>query len=345
MILAERTTHITRLYLPLLAHTQPQIRSQAAMILLITYGDHALTYIRRLINDPDMQVRQDARIALLAISEITGHEIKLQPFRGIYIECLGRLRVYIGNHEMQSQDWVQADAGRAGKQKVAGVLAYLVHCGRRGASRKALGEAVWGDEPSASSMARTLTALRQALDNRTSGSGMLERALVIENDFCLLDPDICHTDVHMFERAYDLAVRHEQDYDLEQAAPLYTQVVQLYGGPYMADVLPGSGWSWQRREHLMSSFVLACERLAEYYYTHQKYNHCIEICSLAIDSDDAADDIVVWLLRAYAKEGRNNELRQLYRRYLRTTAIDPNSEAMQQDSVVQEYNRLGMIIE
>lgn len=312
------------------------------MILLVTYGDHALSSLRRLVNDPEPQVRQEARIALVAIAEITGREIKLQPFRGIYIECLGRLRVYVGSHEMQSKDWVQAEAGRAGWQKVLGVLAYLVHCGQRGTSRKALGEAVWGSAPSASSLARTLTALHQALDKYTVGSDALERVLVIGSDFCLLGPEHYQTDVQMFERAYDLGVQYEQDQGLALAVPLYTQVVQLYTGPYMTDVPRGSGWAWQRRQHLMSSFVLASERLAEYYYINRQYKRCIEMCLSAIDVDDVADDIIVWLMRAYAQEGRNAELKQIYRRYLRTMAIDPSDSGMQQDGVVQEYKRLGI---
>src|SRR4051794_22396498 len=97
-----------QLYLPLLAHHQHAVRQQACLIVLGTYGDRALTYLRRMTDDSDYEVRQSARLALLAMTEMTNQAIKVQSFRGMYIECLGRLRVYIGNHEIQHQDWAQS---------------------------------------------------------------------------------------------------------------------------------------------------------------------------------------------------------------------------------------------
>jgi DNA-binding SARP family transcriptional activator len=303
------------------------------------YGDRALTYLRRLIDDADPQVRQDARLALLSFAEATGRPIKLQPFRGIHIECLGRLRVYVGNYELQTQDWIQVEGGHAGWQKVQGTLAYLVHCGRRGTGRDTLGSAVWGSTPSPSGLARTLTALRQLL-GKHAGTEFVERALVFENDYCMLDPEYYHTDVRMFEHVFDMAVRQEQEQGLDLAAPLYLQAVQLYSGMYMADVRPGNGWSRQRREYLMNSFVLAAERMAEHHFEHQRYEQCIGVCQATLENDETADEIMVWLLRGYARLGHTAELRQAYRRYLRASAHDSADAAMRQDMVVQEYQRL-----
>jgi hypothetical protein len=53
-------TNLARPYLPLLANPQPLVRRQACLIMLGSYGDRALTYLRRLIDDVDPQVRQDA---------------------------------------------------------------------------------------------------------------------------------------------------------------------------------------------------------------------------------------------------------------------------------------------
>src|SRR5262249_50602999 len=96
--------NLVRLYLPLLAHHQPAVRQQACLIMLATYGERALTSLRRLVDDADLQVRQDARLALLAVAETTEQEVRLRPFRGMYVECLGRLRAYIGGHELQPED-------------------------------------------------------------------------------------------------------------------------------------------------------------------------------------------------------------------------------------------------
>src|SRR4051812_20069662 len=107
-----------RLFLPLLTDHQPAVRRQACLILLGTYGDRALTYLRRLTDDADLQVRQAARLALFAIAEITDSPLKAKPFRGLHIECLGRMRIYIGNHELRDSDWAEAEGGRPGARKL-----------------------------------------------------------------------------------------------------------------------------------------------------------------------------------------------------------------------------------
>jgi hypothetical protein len=167
-----------RLYLPLLNHSQAEVRRYACAILLGAHGTSALTALRCLLNDADPAVRQQARQGLHAIATISGNEIAEQPYHGIYIECLGQLRVWIGGRQILLRDWMQADSGRAGWRKVQGAFAYLVHRGRYGTSRKALGEAVWGGPVSAASLARTLTALRQTLAG-TDDAPLSERALTI----------------------------------------------------------------------------------------------------------------------------------------------------------------------
>jgi DNA-binding SARP family transcriptional activator len=310
------------------------------MILLGTYGQRALTYVRRLIDDADPQVRQNARLALLAIAEVTDLGVTFQPFRGMYVQCLGRMRVYIDNQEIQSQDWVQADHGRAGWQKVQAVFAYLIHSGRRGATRQAIGSAVWGGAFTPNSLSRTLATLRQTLI-KTCGQPFVEQALMIGGDYCMLDPAYYHTDMQLFEHTFETAARTERESGLELAAPIYSQAMNLYGGPYLADVAHGTGWSQQQRDQLMQHFLLAAARLAEHAYSQRQYRQCIAICTAALDTDESADDIIIWLMRAYAQEGRHAELEHVYRRYARAVRIELNDLNARQDTVVQVYQSLG----
>lgn len=339
--MALQQSNPARLYLPLLVDYQPAVRRQACLILLGAYGDRALTYLRRLADDADPQVRYDARLALLAIAELTDSALKAQPFRGMHVECLGRMRVYIGNYEMRDSDWTAAEGGRAGAHKLQGVLAYLIHCGRRGSSRAALGAALWEKGFSATSLSRTLSALRQTLKRHADNSFAVERALVIEKDHCLLDPDCYATDVMFFEQAYSQAARAEQEQSLEAAAPLYTHAIQLYFGPYMAGIPSANGWSRSRRNHLRSSFVIAAERLAEHAYAQGQYSQCIDMCALALDAEPDADEVVAWLLRAYAEAGLHADLEHAYRSYLHAAGLDADGAAGQSDIVVQLYQSLG----
>jgi len=330
-----------QLYLPLLAHHQHAVRQQACLIVLGTYGDRALTYLRRMTDDSDYEVRQSARLALLAMTEMTNQAIKVQSFRGMYIECLGRLRVYIGNHEIQHQDWAQSQSGRAGAQKVQAMLAYLVHCGRRGAHRAALGAAAWGGVFSDNSFARTLTSLQQVITMYANGSQDMEPALVVENDTCILDPQYYHTDVQLFERTFAQATEIEREQGLMQAVPMYWQAIQLYGGPYMADIASARAWCRQRRDYLMNSFVIATERVAEQAFAAQQFHKCIDICRVAIDADPTADEPVIWLMRAAAAAGQRPELEYAYCNYLRATGLDKQNIDRSQDMVAQVYKELN----
>lgn len=335
----ERTANLALLYLPLLTNQQPQVRQQACMILLATYGERALTYLRRLLADRDPEIRQQAMRALQVIAEVSGLKVELQPFRGMYIECLGSLRVYLDSREVQQQDWMQLEGGRAGWRKVQGVFAYLIHRGRSGATREELGEAVWDGPVSASSLSRTLTALRQMLAH-VGDSTFADRVLVVNRENLLLLPESYHTDVQLFERTFNMACHTENSQGLEAAQPLYAQAMRLYGGPYMADVPRSSDWSQERRDLIMNDFVITAERLAEYAYEQRRYLQCISLCQQALAADPSADDVMAWLLHAYAQLGLRFELEQAYRRYLAASAIDINSPEAPQDTVVQLYQDL-----
>jgi DNA-binding SARP family transcriptional activator len=329
---------IARLFLPLLVNDQPAVRHQACLIMLGTYGGSALTELRRLLDDPDVEVRQTARLALLAVAEVSDMGVRPHPFRGMMVACLGRLQVFVGNRELRQSDWAQADGGRAGWQKVQGMLAYLVHCGARGASRTALGAAVWGGSFSRASLARTLSVLQQALGGDDS-SAPGERALVIESDYCRLDPTAYATDVQLFEQAYTMAALLEQESGLAEAAPMYARAVQLYGGPYMAGVANAESWSRRRRDDLMGSFMIASERMAEHAYISGKYRQCEDICTQALDADPTADDVLCWLLRALAQAGRYGELERAYRAYLHALEVNQAGDGAS-DQAAPTYREL-----
>jgi two-component SAPR family response regulator len=330
------------LYLPLLTNPQPDVRQQACTILLGTYGKHALTYLRRLLDDPNPHLRDQARTALQAVSEITGIATKTEPFAGIYVECLGRLRVYVDNHEVRAEEWKQYEVGHAGWQRVQTCFAFLVHCGRRGATRATLSKAVGDTSAKPTGFSRMIGALQHMLASML-GAEFVERALVIGQDHYVLLPDYYHTDVQLFERAFELACHIEETHDLEAAQPIYTQAIRVYGGPYMIDIPRSAHWCQVHRDHLMSSFVIAAERVAEYFYIRQEYEKCVAVCSQALNVEEDDDDVVAWLLRAYSELGLPGELEHTYYHYLRVAAIKPDSAEGQQDTVVQTYQELNRI--
>jgi hypothetical protein len=87
--------------------------------------------------------------------------------------------------------------------------------------------------------------------------------------------------------------------------------------------------------------VIAAERLAEYAFDRGLYHQCIDTCAIALDADPAADDMVSWLLQAYAGAGLDADLEHAYRNYLHAAGLDALSAAGQRDDVVQLYQSLG----
>jgi DNA-binding SARP family transcriptional activator len=328
-----------RPYLTLLNHSDVEVRRQACAILLGTHGAQALTALRCLLDDPDAETRLQARQGLHAVAAISGGAVAEQPWQGIYVECLGQLRVWVGGRCIQPRDWRQPDNGRAGWRKVQGAFAYLVHRGRHGASRKALGQAVWGGPVSAASLARTLSALRQTLTG-LDGSPQIERALTLSGDQISLAADAYTSDAGFFEQTFEIACHTEDEQGLAAAAPLYAQALRLYTGPYMSDVAGSDEWGQRQRDHLIGNAVIAAERLAEHAYAEQRYRQCATICRQALEIDEAAEELSSWLLRAYDRLNLRHEIGQAYRSYLRAATVSPNEGEGRHNPVVRTYQEL-----
>jgi DNA-binding SARP family transcriptional activator len=336
--MGEHGANLIRLYLPLLNHPERDVSRQAYTVLLCSHGPDVVGALRRLTQDPDAQVRREAHLALQNIAAHGAGDAPAEPLRDIYVTCLGSLRLGVDGAVYETRAWASEDGGRAGWQKVQATFAFLVHSRPHSVNRRVLGEAVWGTATSASSLARTLTSLRQALA-RMCGEALAERLLLVGDDRCWLDPELFEVDVAVFERTYALASETEVAVGLRQAAPLYAQVMELYRGPYLSDVTPGSGWMYARRDLLNSYYLIAAERLAEDAYTRADYRRCILVCMQALGAEPTADDIVTWMLRAYARLGHYGELEYAFRSYVQAAGIDPATDASQ-DVVIKTYREV-----
>lgn len=327
----------TELYLPLLTHADPPVRRQASLLLLSTYGARGLTYLRRLLDAPEASVRDAARAALVTVAEASNLHVELQPFRGIYVLCLGTFQVFVNGREVMPEHWAQDSGGRGGARKTQGLFAYLVHRGRRGASRAEVAGAVWGCPVGPSSLSRALGGIRELLAQLGSPE-LAEQAIRLSRDHIALNPALYHSDADHFERTLDLASQREGQEGLDAAAPLYHQVVALYDGPYMEAVPRGCDWGYERRDLLANAYLIALERLAEHAYAQGSYRQCVAHCRRALAVDPRAEDLVTWLLKAYEGLGLPVDADQAYLRYLAAAEIDPLLEP--EDSVVRTYQAL-----
>jgi DNA-binding SARP family transcriptional activator len=336
----ERAANPILLYLPLLTHADAGVRRHACSIMLATYGERSLTLLRRLLDDPEPEIQRQAALALQAASEATGLRVELRPFRGIYVECLGDLRVFVNGREIRPEDWAQYDGGRAGARKVQGLFAFLIHCGAQGATHEAIGDAIWGGSVSQSSLARTLSSLRQVV-SRVGSPDIAERAISATRDLLRIDPAAYQTDAGTFERIFNQAYRAEMVDGLDTAVPLYQQARALYVGPYMSDIPRSSDWGQELRDLLMNDYVIATERLGEYEFAQHHFQRCVALCREGLEADPSADDLTCWALRSYAQLGMRVELDRTYQRYRAITSFGAATPSKEDDTVEALYLTLS----
>jgi DNA-binding SARP family transcriptional activator len=324
------------LFTPLLLHADPVVQRQSAQIFFISYGEEGLRQFQARIRQGDVDERRQVREALDCLARhIPARIATYVPFAGLQIDCLGIMRVWADGAPLLPQ-LGERDQGRAGAHKLRTVLAVLFEAGGRGITREALAEAVWGRTSEASGLARTLTSLRKLIST-TGGEELAEAVLMLSDSRCLLHPDYVRSDVAHFERLCTLAAETEEREGLAAAAGLYAQALELYRGPYMADVPTTWGALIERRSLLVGDYLNMSERLAEHNYTQGRFHACEQLCTQALAEDGAADDLTVWLLRAHAQIGHYAELEHAYQRYLRAARITPDAA---HDPVVQAYGAI-----
>jgi DNA-binding SARP family transcriptional activator len=332
-------TNPATLFLPLLTNPNLPVRQQAVLIYMGIFGPRSLTYLRRLLDNPDTEVRMRATHALRAVAELSHEPVWEQPFPAISIECLGRVRLYVGSDEVRIAEHVRQLNSAAGWQKVEATLAYLIHCGRRGATVAAIGAAVWGSATSTANVTRTLEALRRVIIN-VCGEELAARLIRQADDHWSLAADEYFSDVAVFEEALGRAYDAENARGRAAAADLYAQAFQLYGGPYMAGLLLDAPWARTRRAHLRDGYLIAAECLMEHNFGRERYRDCIEIGTAVFDADETADEVVAWLLRAHHQLGEWGQVEYLFRRYLNANHTDAHHAQEENDVVAETYAEL-----
>lgn len=327
-----------RLYLPLLTSANPEVRHQAFLIMASHHGRQAPAYLHGLLEDPEIETRNEAQVALQLLKEAGEAGVAPEPRGRLYIECLGRFRLQRGGREISHDDWLRHCEGRAGVQKAQSLLAYLIHCGRRGASRATLDSVIWARRGGAGRLSRTLSALKAVLGD--AGVPAPDGGLIISADHCALDPELYTSDDQSFERIFTIASEVELSQGLEAAAPFYRQAIQTYGGPYMVNIAGSLPWARARRDLLAGNFIIASERLAELAFQQRRYWQCIELCQAALEADRGAEELLCWLLRAHHALGQRADLEHSYRLYLRTLPADWDDSAARHDIVSITYREL-----
>lgn len=177
------------------------------------------------------------------------------------VYCLGELRVQ--RHDGTPVNWNAAKG--AATKKIKTLFAYLMECGKTGASMEQLADLLWPDaadgQKALGRLYHTVHALRAALEPDLT-NGRASRHLLIRDGRCfLLLPDETWVDATAFEQFCYRGERLIEAGDDDNALACYLAADKLYAGDLLADIplayaeRTDDDWCWSRRYWLQEMYL------------------------------------------------------------------------------------------
>ncbi len=154
-----------------------------------------------------------------------------------------------------------------------------------------------------------VSALRRSLNGDViseSGGGYI---LCTYQAYQLHPSVVLQTDVDEFQALYQAG---QQASDREKAMAFYEKACHLCTGPFLSEDLY-SDWSFIRREELSKTYVVMCDELAEFNLKIGNYQDATTWASAILKVDRCDEEAHRQLMRAFATQGRRNEVLRQYR--------------------------------
>lgn len=253
-----------------------------------------------------------------------------------HIHCLGQLRVFIGNQEV---NW-RMHGGAPKKTKT--LFAYLLQSGEKGAHADRIGELLWsGDGSEDTKRARlhhTVAMLRKTLGN--------PQAVVRIGEYYRLNPPRgSWIDIDTFEqlcrRALSLYKRGEDEASLR----VYTAAEQLYTGDLFEDlpleyVQPEQDdWCLPRRIWLREMALKVQYDFAKLLMRSQRTREALEHCNKALAIDPTSEGANAAAMKIFVAQGRTDAMHRQFRQYRQALATIGATEGAEITSLYRDLSR------
>jgi DNA-binding SARP family transcriptional activator len=221
----------------------------------------------------------------------------------LYITCFGHF-------EVRRSDPSSSPIDLCTNLKGLTILRYLITQPRHRETVDMLMAALWPEEApevAEHKLRVAISALRCSLNRdfvSESGGGYI----LCKGQAYQLNPSVqLHTDVDEFLTLYQAGQKAS---DSEARASYYEKACQLYRGPFLVEDVYAE-WSYFRREELMKTYIIMCDKLAEWNLQSQYYEAAAKWASAILQVDRCDEEAHRQLIRAYAAQGRRSEaLRQ-----------------------------------
>lgn len=234
-------------------------------------------------------------------------KVQLHPGYQLRLQLLGPFRAWRGREEIEAGSWK--------RQKARQLFLFLVTRRHIMMEREQITEQLW-PELSPDQAQRDFKIAYNALLNvlEPERGRNAPSAYVIRDGsrfgWCLtadvwLDVDAFETLVGQGDAVYRQ--------DVNRAAALYRQAMQLYQGEYLQEY-PYEEWCGEERERLSSMFLQMAERLATISVQHQAWEEAANVAQVILTHDDCWENAYRILMRAYMEQGeRGKAVRTYYR--------------------------------
>jgi LuxR family transcriptional regulator, maltose regulon positive regulatory protein len=228
-------------------------------------------------------------------SRSRGPERAAQPVR---VKTLGGFAVSVGSRGLEF--------GRKAPLRPLNLLKYLAAHGGHELPGVQVAGALWPDRPARpalGSLAVTIHRLRRLLG---------EPDAVSHRDGAIaLDARHVWCDAVAFERMLDQSARSARE---SERLRLTARAMALYRGDFLA----GEGrhdWVTSARERLRERFVLACAAQGERFAAAARWDEARACFQRGLEVDEAAEDLCLGLMTAYAALGQPLTAATVFRRF------------------------------
>jgi DNA-binding SARP family transcriptional activator len=253
-----------------------------------------------------------------------------------HVHCLGRLRVFIGNRQV---DW-HLPGGAPKKTRT--LFAYLLQCGEKGAHADQLGELLW---PSGTSEEIKRTRLHHTVAMLRKTLGDAGAVLRQGEHYRLNAPPGSWTDINTFEqlcrRGLSLFKRNEH----AAAFRVYAAATQLYEGDLFED-LPleyieseTDDWCMPRRIWLREMAVKLHYDFAKVCMKSGRTREALEQSQKALSIDPTSEGANAEAMKIFVAQGRTDAMHRQYRQYRAALAAVGAGEGPEMFALYNELSR------
>ncbi len=219
----------------------------------------------------------------------------------VYIQSLGKFRVWVGQRELSDADW-------AGNQAKALLKALVALAFDKQVRKEFLIDELWPDSnPGAGekTFKVALHRLRRSLEPDMSprfGSSYIH----LKNGLLFLDQELCATDVQRFSRLCSRTENLLQGGEGRQALKRFTEAVSLYKGDFLPE---DTDTEWMRavREHLRQRYIALLLETAEAHERNGSWTKAVGHYQKALDCDPLLEEAYRRIMVLYADRGKRSK--------------------------------------